>query len=251
MLFDLLYEKAANCAISRSWRKTGASIGRSSASSPTAMSFLSMSSEREKRGFLKPSAPFSTIIKNISLPREIFVSAFFRWKRGSRPAGTKKPKADASGEDNRTVVSLNDFKRGKRRAAAVVQQQDRRAKAGRFYKAVTTDFYSVGDAGPVLRAPWVSFFIFSIGLFAWSFLHDDVQRAYGGQVWFWSWVAYLTVSAYFSPRLWYDVDVAMMALVAVIFLPCLWFMALWVPAITFILVGLASMMLSPFLAKSL
>lgn len=164
---------------------------------------------------------------------------------------TTMPKADAYGEDDRTVVFLNDFKRGKRRAAAAVQQQDRKAKAGRLYEAVTTDFYSSEDTGPVLRAPWVSYFTFSIGLFAWSFLHDDVQRAYGGQVWFWSWVAYLIVSAYLSPRLWYDVDVAMMALVAVIFLPCLWFMALWVPAITFVLVCLASMMLSPLLARSL
>lgn len=163
----------------------------------------------------------------------------------------KTPKADASGEDGRRVVSLNEFKRGKRRAAAAVQHQERKEKLGRTYKAVTTDFYTVGEFGPALRAPWVSFFLFTIALFAWSFLHDDVQREYGGTVWFWSWVGYLVVSAYLSPRLWNDVDVAMMALVAVIFLPCLWFMALWVPAITFVLVCLASMMLSPLLARSL
>jgi len=116
---------------------------------------------------------------------------------------------------------------------------------------MTTSFYTVGEFGPVLRAPWVSSFIFSIGLFAWSVLHDDVQRAYGGQVWFWSWIGYLLASAYLSPRLWHDVDFAMMALVAVIFLPCFWFIALWAPAITFVLVCIASMMLSPLLARSL
>ena len=176
--------------------------------------------------------------------------AFFLWKKGKRPAETRKPRAEKD-RDDRNVVSINDFKKRKRRAVAAVQRQERKAKAGRIYQAVTTDFYTVGEFGPVLRVPWVSFFIFSIGLFAWSFLHDDVQRVYGGPVWFWSWVGYLLISAYLSPRLWHDVDLAMMALVAIIFLPCLWFMALWVPAIVFVLVSVVSLMLSPILGRIL
>lgn len=250
MLFDLSSGKAGSCATSPLWQKMGAFIGRFSAFSRAAMNFRSTWSEQARRASSKPSARFSTTTKNTSLSRLSSVSAFSLWKRGKRRAETRKPRADKD-RDDRNVVSINDFKERKRRVAAAAQRQERKAKAGRIYQAVTTDFYSGGDTGPALRAPWVSFFIFSIGLFAWSFLHDDVQRAYGGQVWFWSWVGYLIVSAYLSPRLWCDVDVAMMALVAVIFLPCLWFMALWVPAITFVLVCLASMMLSPLLARSL
>lgn len=160
-----------------------------------------------------------------------------------------RTKADASEAADQTVISLDDFKRGKRRSSAAVQREERKAKIGRFYKTVTSDFYSTEEFGPVLRAPWISFFTFAIGLFAWSFLHDDVQRTYGGQIWFWAWVGYLLVGAYLSPRLWHDVDLAMMALVAVIFLPCLFFMALWVPAIVFVLVSVASLMLSPVLGR--
>lgn len=177
--------------------------------------------------------------------------AFSLWKKGNRQTETRKArtKADASGAVDKTIISLNDFKRQKRRSAAAAQREERKTKIGRLYTAVTTDFYSTKEFGPVLRAPWVSFFTFTIGLFAWSFLHDDVQQIYGGQVWFWTWVGYLLISAYLSPRLWHDVDLAMMALVAVIFLPCLFFMALWVPAIVFVLVSVASLILSPVLGR--